>query len=117
MTDKERFVETPSDPFDLLCLNPGGERAPRNPLCPVCEAEIRPTSNDIERRFVCDCEQVWQFRFDNYETGNQRGVPAMSRSTDDHDPNAPTWEDMLEHEVPEVRILAESILTVEEESR
>jgi len=52
------------DLFALLTLNPGYETAPRNPLCPVCHEQIRPISNDVERRFVCGCEQVWQFTFD-----------------------------------------------------
>jgi hypothetical protein len=52
------------DRFALLSLNPGHETAPRNPLCPVCHDEIRPISNDAERRFVCGCEQVWEFTFE-----------------------------------------------------
>ena len=56
-------VETPLDGANL-CLNPGRDEAPRNPLCPVCEEEIHPISNDVERRFVCDCEVIWQFTFE-----------------------------------------------------
>lgn len=60
--DDER-VETPLD-VKNLSMNPGHEKAPRNPLCPVCEEQIRPLTNHAERRFVCGCEVVWQFTFD-----------------------------------------------------
>jgi len=63
LDDNTELVETPLD-TNKLSLNPGYEKAPRNPLCPVCEGEIRPISNDAERQFVCGCEQVWQFTFD-----------------------------------------------------
>lgn len=62
LDDTYELVETPIGAHNL-CLNPGREEAPRNPLCPVCEAEIRPISSKHERRFVCDCEQLWQFKF------------------------------------------------------
>lgn len=65
-TDSNRFpselVETPLDP-ETLVLNPGGETTDKNPLCPHCEEEITPVSNDFERRFVCGCETNWEFRF------------------------------------------------------
>lgn len=64
--DDSDWVETPLDTNDLS-LNPGYPQAPRNPLCPVCNSEIRPISNEHERRFVCDCEQIWQFRFEPQE--------------------------------------------------
>lgn len=61
--DEFELVTTPMD-TKKLSLNPGGEPAPKNPLCPVCEEQIVPISNDAERRFVCGCEQIWQFTFD-----------------------------------------------------
>lgn len=62
MNNDKDLVTTPIDTH--ISLNPGREQAPRNPLCPVCEEQIRPISNDVERRFVCGCEQIWQFTFD-----------------------------------------------------
>lgn len=56
-------LETPIDPFDDFCLNPNGEEAPKNPLCPVCEREIKPVSDEVERRFECGCEETWKFVF------------------------------------------------------
>ena len=61
--DTEREAETPMHPFDLICLNPSGKVAPKNPLCPVCESQIVAYGNDYERRFGCDCEQTWRFEF------------------------------------------------------
>jgi hypothetical protein len=60
--DAEDLVATPIDTHKLS-LNPGYDEAPKNPLCPVCNEQIRPISNSAERRFVCGCEQVWQFTF------------------------------------------------------
>lgn len=59
----DEVVDTPSN-MNKFSLNPGYEQAPRNPLCPVCEEEIHPISNNHERRFVCGCEITWQFTFD-----------------------------------------------------
>lgn len=61
--EDEELVETPLD-VKKLSLNPGHEKAPRNPLCPVCEEQIRPVVNHVERRFICGCETIWQFTFD-----------------------------------------------------
>jgi hypothetical protein len=50
--------------FATMCLNPGRDPAPRNPLCPVCEEQIQPITNGVERRFVCGCDQIWMFTFE-----------------------------------------------------
>jgi len=69
--DKDTELVTTPIETHKLSLNPGCEIAPRNPLCPVCEKQIRPISNEAERRFVCGCEQVWQFTFDrSVDTGS-----------------------------------------------
>lgn len=62
VTDGGR-VETPLDPHELS-LNPGREELGVNPLCPRCRTPILPISNAAERRFVCACDTVWQFTFD-----------------------------------------------------
>jgi hypothetical protein len=69
LDEETNIVTTPSTPYELS-LNPGYETAPRNPLCPVCEDQIRPISNAVERRFVCGCEQIWQFTFDREEASD-----------------------------------------------
>jgi len=65
--DKER-IETPSDPFDRLVLNPGRtEKASGNPLCPDCKEPIVPWANQHERRFICGCDSPKQFSFNRKE--------------------------------------------------
>lgn len=66
------LVQTPMEPYSLS-LNPSYDEAPRNPLCPVCEEQIRPISNGTERRFVCECDQVWKFTFDQDVEDNGGG--------------------------------------------
>jgi len=71
--EKLRLVNDPPK-FPTLTINPGRDPAPRNPLCPVCEDEIRPVTNGVERRFVCGCEQLWKFTFEDGDScGTQDG--------------------------------------------
>ena len=67
-----KLAQTPTETYHL-CLNPGYDEAPRSPLCPVCEEEIRPISNGTERRFVCECDQIWQFTFDRENENDDGG--------------------------------------------
>jgi hypothetical protein len=62
--DEKARLATDLPEFPSISLNPGRDPAPRNPLCPVCEEEIRAVTNDIERRFVCGCEHIWKFTFE-----------------------------------------------------
>jgi hypothetical protein len=71
MASEHPSGDTDDDEYATLTLNPGYDPAPLNPLCPVCEEQIRPISNGTERRFVCGCKQVWEFSFD-------RAAPADS---------------------------------------
>lgn len=60
--DKEQ-IETPSDPFNRLVLNPRSEDEAGNPLCPECEDPIVPWANQHERRFNCGCDGLRRFSF------------------------------------------------------
>ena len=66
--DEELRLMNDSAEFPTLTLNPGRDPAPRNPLCPVCEDEIRAVTNGVERRFVCGCEQIWKFTFEGEDS-------------------------------------------------
>lgn len=55
--------DTPDD-FVQISLNPGAEPTMKNPLCPVCEQPIVPVSNHVERRFICDCDDLREFTFE-----------------------------------------------------
>lgn len=46
-----------------LVLNPRWSGGVVNPLCPNCEQPIKSRSNEDERRFVCGCDELQQFRF------------------------------------------------------
>lgn len=62
-------VETDSPKFAEIELNPNGKETTSNPLCPVCEKPIVPVSTDFERRFICGCEDVRNFTFEEeYES-------------------------------------------------
>jgi hypothetical protein len=53
--------ETPMEPRSLV-LNPGRD-GPKNPLCPECEEQIVPLSNEYERQFSCGCDEIHRFEF------------------------------------------------------
>lgn len=58
-------IETQSDPFNRLVLNPGADTdASTNPLCPDCGEPIVPWANQYERRYICGCEENKRFSFD-----------------------------------------------------
>ena len=57
----EELKETPMEPCPLV-LNPGRD-GPKNPLCPECEQQIVPLSNEYELQFTCGCDEIHRFEF------------------------------------------------------
>lgn len=54
--------------YPKIVLNPRKEETSGNPLCPVCHEHIIPQTVGSERRFVCGCDVVREFTFDeNFE--------------------------------------------------
>jgi len=64
LLDDTELVDTPSDPFNRLVLNPGpSDKEELNPLCPKCEEPIRPFANQHQRVFKCGCDETRRFSF------------------------------------------------------
>jgi len=40
---------------------------PFNPVCPLCEEKIQAIENEVERRFVCGCDNLRTFKFETKE--------------------------------------------------
>lgn len=75
-----KFDDDSDEDWPPLRINPKVDEDPVNPVCPDCLEEIVSVSNEHERRFVCGCDDLRRFEFQEDTT-----TPAddSSQITDD----------------------------------